>query len=93
MDAEVIAAMAEANEFFVDMHELLEAAGERIAERLGTEAALVTAGLVGLTFGFVEAPIRGWSDPAVYGSLAGGALVLIAFDPSTPTVVVSESIS
>lgn len=44
MDAEVIAAMAEANEFFVDMNELLEAAGVRIAERLGTEAALVTAG-------------------------------------------------
>lgn len=44
MDAEVIAAMAEANEFFVDMNELLEAAGARIAERLGTEAALVTAG-------------------------------------------------
>ncbi|MDE2879407.1 hypothetical protein [Candidatus Palauibacter soopunensis] len=44
MDAEVIAAMAEANEFFVDMNELLAAAGARIAERLGTEAALVTAG-------------------------------------------------
>ncbi|WP_419936498.1 hypothetical protein [Candidatus Palauibacter sp.] len=44
MDPEVNAAMAEANEFFVDMHELLEAAGARIAERLGTEAALVTAG-------------------------------------------------
>lgn len=44
MDAEVIAAMAEANEFFVDMNELLEAAGGRIAERLGTQAALVTAG-------------------------------------------------
>lgn len=44
MDPEVITAMAEANEFFVDMNELLEAAGARIAERLGTEAALVTAG-------------------------------------------------
>ncbi len=44
MDAEVIAAMAEANEFFVDMNELLEAAGARIVEQLGTEAALVTAG-------------------------------------------------
>ena len=44
MDPEVIAAMAEANAFFVDMNELLEAAGTRIAERLGTEAALVTAG-------------------------------------------------
>jgi len=44
MSKEVIAAMAQANEFFVDMHELMEAAGERIAELTGAEAALVTAG-------------------------------------------------
>ena len=44
MDAEVIAAMAEANDFLVDMHELMEAAGARIAELIGSEAALVTAG-------------------------------------------------
>jgi seryl-tRNA(Sec) selenium transferase len=40
----VLAAMAEANEFFVDMRELNEAAGKRAAELLGAEAALVTAG-------------------------------------------------
>jgi L-seryl-tRNA(Ser) seleniumtransferase len=37
-------AMREANEFFVDMNELTEAAGRRVAEILGAEAALVTAG-------------------------------------------------
>jgi EmrB/QacA subfamily drug resistance transporter len=42
-------------------------------------AALVTLGLAGLTFGFVEAPERGWRAPAVAGSLAGGALLLAAF--------------
>lgn len=40
----VLAAMAEANEFFVDMRELNEAAGRRAAELLGAEAALMTAG-------------------------------------------------
>ena len=44
MDPEVVAAMAEANAYFVDMHELMAAAGERIAELMGAEAALVTAG-------------------------------------------------
>ena len=44
MSTEVITAMAQANEFFVDMHELMEAAGARIAELMGAEAALVTAG-------------------------------------------------
>ena len=44
MDPEVIAAMAEANELFVDMHELMAAAGARIAELVGSEAALVTSG-------------------------------------------------
>jgi L-seryl-tRNA(Ser) seleniumtransferase len=38
------AAMAEANETFVDMEELLDKSGKAIAEILGTEAALVTSG-------------------------------------------------
>jgi len=41
---EVLDAMAEANEFFVDMRELNAAAGKRAAELLGAEAALITAG-------------------------------------------------
>jgi len=44
MPPEVIRAMVEANDFFVDMHELNDAAGTRIAEIMGTEAALVTSG-------------------------------------------------
>lgn len=42
-------------------------------------AFLVTASLAGLTFGLVEAPVRGWSSPAVLGSLAGGVLLAAAF--------------
>jgi seryl-tRNA(Sec) selenium transferase len=44
MAPEVMQAMTEANEFFVDMRELNAAAGRRAAELLGAEAALVTAG-------------------------------------------------
>lgn len=44
MAPEVVAAMAEANEFMVDMRELNAAAGRRAAELLGAEAAHVTAG-------------------------------------------------
>lgn len=44
MTKETMDAMAEANRFFVDMHELNDAAGERVAEILGAEAAMVTAG-------------------------------------------------
>jgi L-seryl-tRNA(Ser) seleniumtransferase len=44
MPPEVIRAMEEANEEFVDMHELFDAAGRRLAEVTGAEAGLVTAG-------------------------------------------------
>ena len=44
MPPEVIEAMAEANRYFVDMGELHEAAGRRIAEIMGAEDALVSAG-------------------------------------------------
>src|SRR5262245_62283187 len=44
MPPEVMQAMAEANEYFVDMHELVGAASKRVAELIGAEAALVTAG-------------------------------------------------
>ena len=40
MPAEVLRAMAEANDYFVDMHELNAAAGRRIAEVMKAEAAL-----------------------------------------------------
>ncbi len=44
MPPEVIEAIAEANDYFVDIHELNAAAGKRIAELMGAEAALVTSG-------------------------------------------------
>jgi len=44
MPAEVLRAMAEANDYFVDVVELNAAAGRRIAEVMKAEAALVTAG-------------------------------------------------
>jgi L-seryl-tRNA(Ser) seleniumtransferase len=44
MSREVLNAMADANEYFVDMRELNAAAGRRAAELLGAEAALITAG-------------------------------------------------
>lgn len=44
MTEETIEALAEANRFFVDMNELNDAAGRRVAELLGAEAAMVTAG-------------------------------------------------
>lgn len=44
MSREVMAAMTEANDYFVDMNELMVAAGRRVAEMLGAEDALVTAG-------------------------------------------------
>jgi len=44
MTPEVMDAMREANRFFVEMNELNDAAGKRVAELLGAEAAMVTAG-------------------------------------------------
>jgi seryl-tRNA(Sec) selenium transferase len=44
MPEEVMEALVEANRFFVDVEELSEAAGRKVAELLGAEAGLVTAG-------------------------------------------------
>lgn len=44
LSREVMEAIVEANEFFVDMAELIDAAGRRVAEVTGAEAGLVTAG-------------------------------------------------
>jgi len=42
-------------------------------------AALCVAGLGALVFGFIEQPRLGWSDPAVPGTIAGGAACLVGF--------------
>ncbi len=44
MAPEILEAMVEANEYFVDMNELTRAAGARVAELMGAEAAIVTSG-------------------------------------------------
>ena len=36
-------------------------------------------GLLGLTYGVIEAPARGWGDPLVLGSVLGGLAVLAGF--------------
>lgn len=60
MPPEVIAAWAEASKHFVDLVELQERVGERIAKLLGVEAALVTTGAAGaLLLGTAAAVTRG----------------------------------
>ncbi len=42
-------------------------------------AALCAFGLAGMTFGLIEQPLRGWDDPAVFGTLIGGAVLFASF--------------
>lgn len=42
-------------------------------------ALLSVAGVSGIVYGIIEEPGSGWTDPAVLGSLIGGAAALIAF--------------
>jgi EmrB/QacA subfamily drug resistance transporter len=42
-------------------------------------AALCALGLAGVSFGLIEQPLRGWSDPAVALTLIGGALLFTGF--------------
>ena len=58
MPREVTDAMVQANDYFVDMHELTEAAGRRVAEVMGAEAALVTSG----AFSAIDLGCRGVPD-------------------------------
>ena len=44
-----------------------------------TGGALVTVGLIGLTYGLIEGPIRGWITPLPLGALIAGAVLLAAF--------------
>lgn len=60
MPAEVVAAWAEAANHFVDLAELQDKAGARVAKLLGVEAALVTTGAAGALFlGAAAAVTRG----------------------------------
>ncbi len=45
----------------------------------GLGVVLAAAGLVGVTYGVIEAPNRGWSDPLTLVCVLGGTFVLAAF--------------
>ena len=54
----------------------------RTATRSGvdwTGALIVTAGLAGVTYGFIESANLGWNNPGVWGTLIAGFACLIAF--------------
>jgi EmrB/QacA subfamily drug resistance transporter len=42
-------------------------------------ALLCACGLAGMTFGLIEQPLHGWSDPVVAGPLVAGALLFAGF--------------
>jgi EmrB/QacA subfamily drug resistance transporter len=42
-------------------------------------AGLAALGLAGISFGLIEQPVLGWSDPGVWGALLAGAAFLVAF--------------
>ena len=42
-------------------------------------AALAASGLAGISFGLIEQPVLGWSDPAVAGALAIGFVLFASF--------------
>jgi EmrB/QacA subfamily drug resistance transporter len=44
-----------------------------------TGAGLAAFGLAGISFGLIEQPVLGWSDPGVWGALLGGAALLVVF--------------
>jgi MFS family permease len=54
----------------------------RASHRPGVDLVGVVAsvaGLVGLTYGLIEAGQHGWGDPAALASIAGGLLLLVGF--------------
>ncbi len=44
-----------------------------------TGAVLAALGLSGISFGLIEQPVLGWSDPGVWGALLGGFVLLGVF--------------
>jgi MFS family permease len=42
-------------------------------------AALAASGLAGVSFGLIEQPVLGWSDPGVWGALVYGGIGLLGF--------------
>src|SRR5262249_14651958 len=44
-----------------------------------TGGALVTVGLIGLTYGLIDGPIKGWTSPLPLVALIAGVVLLAAF--------------
>lgn len=86
MPPEVLAAMTDAASSFVDMHELHEAAGQRVAALTNNEAAHVTAGCGAAIVLSVLGCATG-GDPAALAHLDGTEVVMhaahrIPYDPA-----------
>jgi EmrB/QacA subfamily drug resistance transporter len=57
-----------------------ESRNEADTGRLDTlGGALVTVGLIGLTYGLIEGPASGWAKPLTLAALLGGVVLLAAF--------------
>ena len=84
MPREVMEAMIEANDYFVDMYELTEAAGKRVAEVVGAEAALVTSGAFSAMILGAAACLTG-TDPEKIDALPHrhGRSGIVSFRPHT----------
>ncbi|MEA2480920.1 MAG: hypothetical protein QOJ07_2842 [Thermoleophilaceae bacterium] len=53
---------------------------EDAASHIDWWGALLAAGaLAGMSFGLIEQPVLGWSDPGVWGALTGGAVLFAVF--------------
>jgi EmrB/QacA subfamily drug resistance transporter len=52
-------------------------AGRSEVDVLG--ALLCALGLAGISFGLIEQPLQGWTDPMVFGALGGGVVLFAAF--------------
>ncbi len=65
---------------YILMRGVPESRDESAPSRLDyTGALLVTLGLAGLTYGFIEAPNLGWGSPIILVSLLGGLAALVLF--------------
>lgn len=59
---------------------LLPGGGRRRGRRIDAVGiGLSVVGLAALTYGMIEAPVSGWSDPVIVGAVGGGLIVLVAF--------------
>jgi EmrB/QacA subfamily drug resistance transporter len=57
-----------------------ESRGDRLAGRVDVPGgALVTAGLIGITYGLIEGPSAGWTAPVPLAAMIGGVFGMAAF--------------